>query len=167
MRIRDVVPQDAEKLVAFRRALFAETDFLLYGAGEYLASAEDVASQIERALQVPTSRNLIAENDGGFVGFLQIVGSPVPRVRHSAHLALGVLRDFWHRGVATDLMSEALRWAPTVGLSRLELFVMTTNTRAIALYEHLGFKLEGQRQRAYIINGAAVDDHLMGYVFET
>ena len=56
--------------------------------------------------------------------------------------------------------------APTVGLSRLELFVMTTNTRAIALYEHLGFRFEGERRRAYVINGACVDDHLMGYVFE-
>lgn len=63
-------------------------------------------------------------------------------------------------------MNEALRWAPSVGLSRLELFVMTTNTRAIALYERLGFKFEGVRRRAYIINGVGVDDHLMAYVFE-
>ena len=63
-------------------------------------------------------------------------------------------------------MNEALRWAPTVGLSRLELSVMTTNTRAIALYERLGFRFEGVRRHAYIINGMAIDDHLMAYVFE-
>jgi RimJ/RimL family protein N-acetyltransferase len=152
--------------LAFRQALFGETDFLLYGPGEYLLAAEDISLQVERASQIPTNRNLIAENDERFVGFLSIIGSPVPRLRHSAHLALGVLQSAWGRGVATDLMNEALRWAPTVGLSRLELFVMTTNTRAIALYERLGFKFEGLRRRAYIINGVAVDDHLMGYVFE-
>ena len=166
MRIRDVMTQDAEPLVAFRQRLFGETDFLLYGPGEYLMTAEEVSSQIERASQIPTNRNLIAEDDEGFVGFLSIIGSSVPRLRHSAHLALGVLRSAWGRGVATDLMNEALRWAPTVGLSRLELSVMTTNARAIALYERLGFKFEGLRRRAYIINGKAVDDHLMGYVFE-
>jgi RimJ/RimL family protein N-acetyltransferase len=165
--IRDVVTQDAERLVALSQTLFSETDFLLYGPGEYLLTTEDASLQIERASQVPTSRNLIAENDGKFVGFLRIIGSPVPRLRHSAHLALGVLRSSWGRSVATNLMNEAIRWAPTVGLSRLELFVMTTNTRAIALYERLGFKFEGMRRRAYIINGVAVDDHLMGYVFET
>jgi RimJ/RimL family protein N-acetyltransferase len=166
VRIRDVVPQDAERLVAFRQALFGETDHLLYGPGEYLLTPEQVSSQIERASQVLTNRSLIAESDEAFVGFLSIIGSPIPRLRHSAHLALGVLRSAWGRGAATDLMNEALRWAPTVGLSRLELFVMTTNTRAIALYERLGFKFEGLRRRAYIINGVAVDDHLMGYVFE-
>jgi RimJ/RimL family protein N-acetyltransferase len=166
VRIRNVITQDAERFVVFRQRLFGETNFLLYGPGEYLLTAEDVSSQIERASQVPTHRNLIAEDDEGFVGFLSIIGSSVPRVRHSAHLALGVLRSAWGRGVATDLLNEALRWAPTVGLSRLELSVMTTNTRAIALYEHLGFKFEGLRRHAYIINGKSVDDHLMGYVFE-
>ena len=91
---------------------------------------------------------------------------PIPRLRHSAHLALGVSHAWWGRGVATDLMKEAFRWAPTVGLSRFELSVMTTNTRAIALYERLGFKFEGLRRRAYMIKGVAVDDHVMGYVFE-
>jgi RimJ/RimL family protein N-acetyltransferase len=43
---------------------------------------------------------------------------------------------------------------------------MTTNTRAIALYERLGFRFEGQRHRTYMINGVAIDDHLMGYVFD-
>jgi RimJ/RimL family protein N-acetyltransferase len=164
--IRDVVTQDAERLVALSQTLFSETDFLLYGPGEYLLTTEDAFLQIGRASQVPTSRNLIAEHDGRYVGFLRVIGSPVPRLRHSASLALAVLRSSWGRGVATNLMNEAIRWAPTVGLSRLELFVMTTNTRAIALYERLGFKFEGLRRRAYVINGVAIDDHLMGYVFE-
>ena len=166
MRIRDVVPQDAEKLVAFRQTLFGETDFLLYGQGEYSLTVAEVTSQIERGSQISTNRSLVAENDGNFIAFLGIIGSPIPRLRHSAHLALGVSHAWWSRGVATDLMKEAFRWAPTVGLSRFELSVMTTNTRAIALYERLGFKVEGLRRRAYMINGVAVDDHVMGYVFE-
>ena len=166
MRIRDAVPEDAAKLVALRQALFVETDFMLYGAGEYTSTEQEVASQIGRVSQVPASRNLIAEEDDTFVAFLAVIGSPVPRTRHAAYLALGVLRQWWGRGVATDLMKETLRWAPTVGVSRLELSVMTTNTRAIVVYERLGFKREGLRRRAYMINGLPVDDHLMGYVFD-
>lgn len=109
---------------------------------------------------------MIAEDEGGFVGFLSVAGSPVPRLRHSALLALGVQRKSWRRGVVTALMNEVLRWAPTAGPSRLEFFVMTTSARAIALYEHLGFKFEGLRRHACIINGVPIDDHLMGYVFE-
>lgn len=166
MRIRDAVPEDAAKLVGLRRSLSDETDFMLYGAGEYRSTEQEVASQIVRAAQVPTNRNLVAENDDALVAFLAIIGSPVPRTRHAVYLALGVLRAWWGQGVATDLLKEALRWAPTVGVSRLELSVMTTNTRAFALYQHLGFKVEGVRPRAYIINGVAIDAHLMGYVFD-
>lgn len=166
MRIRDVVPEDAAKLVQLRQSLSAETDFMLYGNGEYNSTEQEVASQIVRASQPPTNRNLVAEHDDTLVAFLAVIGSQVPRTRHAAYLALGVLRTWWGRGVATDLLKEVLRWAPTVGVSRLELSVMTTNTRAIALYKYLGFEFEGLRHRAYMINGVAIDDHLMGYVFD-
>jgi RimJ/RimL family protein N-acetyltransferase len=166
MRLRDALPQDAEKLVPFRRELFGQTEFMLYGPGEYTQTPVEAAAQIERMAQIPTCRSLIAEVDDRFVGMLGVVGSPVPRVRHAATIVVGVLRSSWGQGVATAMMTEAIRWAPSVGLSRLDLFVMTTNTRAMALYERLGFKVEGRRRRAYVINGVAVDDFLMSYIFE-
>jgi len=39
VRIRDIAPQDAERLVPFRRELFGETEFMLYGPGEYGSDA--------------------------------------------------------------------------------------------------------------------------------
>lgn len=166
MRIRDVTPDDAARLLAFRKALFAETEFLLYGPDDYALTVAEIAAQIERMSRDAASRSLIAENESGFVGFLSIFGSGVPRVRHAALLALGVLRAWWGQGVAADLMNEALRWAPTAGISRLELSVMATNSRAMAFYERLGFKIEGTRRRAYIIDGKPVDDHIMWYIFD-
>lgn len=150
-----------------RRSLSAETDFMLHGAGEYNSTEQEVSAQIARASQLQTSRYLVAEQDAILVAFLGVMGSPVPRTSHAAYLALGVLRSWWSCGIATDLLKEVLRWAPTAGVTRLELSVMTTNTRAIALYERLGFQLEGQRRRAYMINGVPIDDHVMGYVFDT
>ena len=43
---------------------------------------------------------------------------------------------------------------------------MKPNSRAIFLYEQMGFRVEGYRRRAYIIDGVPVDDQLMAYVFE-
>lgn len=45
MRIRDVVPEDAAKLVQLRQSLSAETDFMLHGTGEYNSTEQEVASQ--------------------------------------------------------------------------------------------------------------------------
>ncbi len=63
-------------------------------------------------------------------------------------------------------MTEIVRWAPTVSISRLELQVMKQNTRAIEVYQRMGFRVEGERRRAYIVNDEDVDDLLMAYVFE-
>lgn len=165
--IRDAGPADAAALVALRQAIFAETDFMLYGTGEYSASPEEVAEQLRRIAAAGHSRSLVADGSSRLIGFLGVSGFAIPRLRHSATVFLGVLRQFWGRGVGSALLAEALAWAPTAGLSRLELFVMKQNTRAIQLYEHAGFRVEGSRRRAYIVNGVAVDDFLMARTVET
>ena len=100
------------------------------------------------------------------MGLLGVIGSSVPRLRHAAQLYIGVLRSHWARGVGSALLAEALAWAPGAKISRLELFVMKDNARAIALYQRFAFRVEGARRCAYIINGRPVDDLLMAYVEE-
>ena len=58
-------------------------------------------------------------------------------------------------------LAEAERWAGTVGLHRLELTVMATNTRAIRLDQRSGFVREGTRVRSPRVGGAGVDEHSM------
>ena len=165
-RIRDAGPEDAPALLALRHAIFAETDFMLYGIGEYSTTQEELAEQLRHIATSGHSRTVIAEAPDQLIGFLGVSGFSVPRLRHSATVFLGVLRQSWGRGVGSALLAEALAWAPTAGLSRLELFVMKENTRAIRLYERAGFRLEGARRRAYIVDGVAVDDLLMARTFE-
>jgi RimJ/RimL family protein N-acetyltransferase len=164
--IRDALPEDAAALISLRKAIFGETNFMLYAPSEYSASLQEVSAQLTKIRESGHSRSLLAETEGALIGVLSVMGSPIPRLRHSAQIVVGVLRSHWRQGVGRALFSEAIRWAPTVGLSRLELFVMSKNARAIALYEQLGFHVEGSRRRAYIIDGVPVDDQLMAYVSE-
>ena len=164
--IRSAVPEDAENLVALRRTIFGETDFLLYAPADYVVSVVEASEQIERVTKSGHSRTIVASIDSTLVGVLNVMGSSIPRIRHSATLALGVRRSHWGQGVGSRLFEEAFRWAPTAGLSRLELYVAADNTRATSLYQKFGFRVEGRRSRAYVINGKPVDDQLMAYVFE-
>jgi RimJ/RimL family protein N-acetyltransferase len=164
--IRDALPQDAVASIALRKAIFGETDFLLYAPDEYVSTPEELSAQLESITASGHSRSLLAEIDRTPVGLLGAIGSSVPRLRHAAQLYVGVLRSYWSRGVGSALLAEVLAWAPSAGISRLELFVMKDNARAIALYERFGFRAEGARRRAYIINGQPVDDLLMAYVYE-
>lgn len=164
--IRDAVAEDASALSALREAVFGETQFMLYGAGEYSASPAELAEQLGRIRASTHSRSLMADHDGELVGFLGVAGSSIARLRHSANLFLGVLRAHRGQGAGRALLDEGIRWAPTAGLSRLELHVMKGNTRAIELYERAGFRVEGSRRRAYMIDGKPVDDLVMAYLFE-
>ena len=164
--IRDALPEDAAALISLRKAIFGETNFMLYAPGEYSVSPEELSAQIAKINSSGYSRSLLAEIDDALIGFLGVMGSPIPRLRHSAQIVVGVLRSHWRQGVGRALLSEAIRWAPNAGLSRLELFVMSKNASAIALYEQLGFRIEGSRRHAYIIDGSPIDDQLMAYVSE-
>ena len=164
--IRDALPEDAAALLLLRKAIFSETNFMLYSPGEYSASPEELSAQIAKINISGYSRSLLAEIDGTLIGFVGVTGSPIRRLRHSAQIVVGVLRSHWRQGVGRALLTEAIRWAPTAGLSRLELFVMSKNMSAIALYEQLGFRIEGSRRHAYIIDGTPVDDRLMARVSE-
>jgi RimJ/RimL family protein N-acetyltransferase len=164
--IRDARPDDAVAYVTLQKTLFGETNFMLFAPDEYLVSPQEVSAQLEKIANSGSGRRLLAIDQGDPVGFLGVSGSPIPRIRHSALLVIGVLQSHWHRGVGRALIAEVIRWAPTVGLSRLELFVMKSNSRAISLYERMGFRVEGHRRRAYVIDGVPVDDQLMAYVFE-
>lgn len=163
--IRDALPQDAAASIVLRKAIFGETDFLLYAPDEYATTPEELSAQLERIAALGHGRALLAEIDGVQVGMLGVIGSSIPRLRHAAQIYIGVLRDFWGRGVGSALLAEAIAWAPRAGISRLELFVMKDNARAITLYKRLGFRVEGARQCAYIINGLPVDDLLMAYIY--
>jgi RimJ/RimL family protein N-acetyltransferase len=51
---------------------------------------------------------------------------------------------------------------PAVGISRLELTVMSDNEPALALYERAGYSLEGRKRDAIIVDGIGVDELVMG-----
>ena len=56
------------------------------------------------------------------------------------------------------------KWAAENGVKRLELSVMTHNERGLALYKKMGFDIEGIKRASIFVNGAYVDEYLMGKI---
>jgi ribosomal protein S18 acetylase RimI-like enzyme len=65
------------------------------------------------------------------------------------------------RGVGRRLAEAAIAAAKAQGAERIELEVFASNTRAITLYETLGFVREGVRRRARKLDGEYDDVVLM------
>lgn len=80
------------------------------------------------------------------------------RNRH-AELAIVIgNKDYWGKGFGTEIMKQLLDWGfYGLNLNRLYLHVFSTNKRAIALYEKMGFIKEGEMREMLFQNGEAVN----------
>jgi RimJ/RimL family protein N-acetyltransferase len=158
VRIREAKTEDADALLALKRALDRETTFMLLEPGERTTTESEVAEQLQRAAARPNSVVLVAEVAGEFVGYVEAIGGGVRRNRHTAHVVIGVRQAFAGHGIGRRLLEELDRWGQANGVRRLELTVMTHNDRAIGLYTRVGYRVEGTREAALLVDNQLVDE---------
>ncbi|MER5542064.1 N-acetyltransferase family protein [Streptomyces sp. NPDC001118] len=107
---------------------------------------------------------LVAEADGRVVGYIRIA-RPTP-LASNAHVlqiqGLAVADEARGRGLGRALIRAAGEEARRRGARRLTLRVLGHNAPARALYESEGFAVEGVQPEEFLLDGAYVDDVLMG-----
>ncbi len=109
----------------------------------------------------PDMHYYVALMDGetvGYLGMRQFQG----RGRHAGELFLAVHPDRHGQGAGTALLRAVIDLADNwLLLERLQLSVLETNPRAQALYERMGFAVEGRKRGAVVSEGRYVDEILM------
>lgn len=109
--------------------------------------------------------SFVAEVEGQVVGMVGLAPALLPRMAHSGLLHLMVHPRCHGQGIGTALMQYTIDFADNwLGLHRLELSVLSSNPRAQALYERLGFEVEGQKRDAGLVYGQYVDEVLMARI---
>lgn len=98
---------------------------------------------------------------GEVVGWCDILPTHGESRAHVGILGIGLVLSARHRGIGTALMQTTLAKAWANGFSRIELTVRTDNLNAKALYERMGFKIEGLNQRAFLVGGQFYDSYSM------
>lgn len=105
--------------------------------------------------------HMVAEVDGSLIGWCDITSLHRPTLAHTGTLGIGVVPEWRGRGVGEGLMLAALEKAKLNGLTRIQLNVRENNTRAISLYDKLGFKIEGLHINAIRIDGIYENEYTM------
>ena len=164
--VRWVEPNDAPQLVDFFAAVDTETRFLLYEPGERATSAEEWRQRIEATLASGIDLFLVAADGDQITGFLRGAGDNRQRLRHTLHLVLAVRQSHAGQGIATQLFAGMEVWALAHGIHRLQLEVASDNSRALALYHRLGFRVEGFHRHAVLLGEEWIDDYTMGRLLE-
>lgn len=105
---------------------------------------------------------LVAVVDGEVVGSLGLVRETHASTRHVASFGLIVAENHRGRGIGKALLGQAIRWAESMGVRKLELAVYPDNEAALALYRAFGFVEEGRLRGHSVREDGLQDEILMG-----
>jgi GNAT superfamily N-acetyltransferase len=92
----------------------------------------------------------INESDGAIVGSSYVKPNQPGLGAHVANAAFMVAAAASGQGVGRALGEHAIEWARQAGFSAMQFnFVVSTNTRAVALWKNLGFSIAGTIPQAF------------------
>lgn len=141
--LRCATLKDAIQLSELRLKVDGETENLDRDPGEDLLIAEDFEQIINEDIIVEKNLFLVAEVDDKIVGFARCIGNKLNRFRHKAEFGICISKQYWGHGIGKVLLENILLWADTVGIEKITLYVVETNSKAINLYKRFGFIEEG------------------------
>ena len=152
--IRTAEGADAAGVLRCFLGTHEETDNMLTLPEECTMTEEDERAFLEKRAQQTDGAELCAVVNGeiaGTAGF-DPVGRHI-KIRHRASFGIGILRDYWNRGIGRALTTACIALAKEAGYRQLELDVVADNAAAIALYESCGFAEYGRNPLGFCIPG--------------
>jgi ribosomal protein S18 acetylase RimI-like enzyme len=146
----------------FRTCVNAVTRERKYLAFLRAFSLSETANFVANNLEAGNPQ-LVADAAGEIVGWCDVRREPIDSYAHVGMLGMGVIAAWRGRGLGERLLRAALEHASAAGFEKIELSVFATNARARALYEKVGFVVEGTRVRGRKVDGQYDDVHMMAW----
>lgn len=161
--VKEAEASEAEEMIRYVTAVGAESDFLTFGAGEFKTSVEDQKKFIISSRDADNQVILIGWVLNEIVGCVVFRAGKWQKVKHTGEFGISVSKKSWGLGIGTLMMEALLDWAKgTRVIRKINLRVRSDNNRAIAVYEKLGFKVEGTFTREVCIDDTFFDNVLFG-----
>lgn len=143
MRIRHAKEADADALWAIIEPTVR--------AGETWALPEDWTREAALAYWLaPGHETFVAERDGAVVGTYFLRPAQMGPGAHVGNAGYMVHPEAWRGGVATAMCAHSIERARERGFRAIQFnFVVSTNERAVALWQRMGFAIIGRSPGAY------------------
>lgn len=140
--IEKASPADAELILNYLKQVGSETNNLTFGSDGLPISVEAEASYIAQLEHSCDDVMLVAKDNGKIIGNASLNRLP-RRMRHRGNFSVAVLKDYWNKGVGSQLLSTIIDFAKANSFDIIDLQVRSDNLRAIHLYEKYGFQKTG------------------------
>ncbi len=161
VQIREIQEDDAESFLRLCQKLDEKTQFMMLEPGEGLTTSAEQQERIKHLLLQDNQIILVAESNNRLAGFLMTMDGEYRRNRHAVHVVIGILQEYPSQGIGTRFFTEIDGWAKRQSIHRLELTVMTQNTKVLGLYKKMGFEIEGTKKDSLVVNGKYVNEYYM------
>ena len=140
--IEKAVPSDAALILDYLKQVGGETDNLTFGAEGLPFSVESEAEFISGMENSNDAIMLVAKEGSKIVGNASLTRLP-RRMKHRGDFAVSVAKEYWNKGIGSQLWSSIIDFAKKNGFEVIDLQVRSDNLSAIHLYEKFGFKKIG------------------------
>ncbi|WP_449621946.1 N-acetyltransferase family protein [Robertmurraya sp. Marseille-Q9965] len=141
--IRSAIEKDSKNLSQVRLQIDGETEFLDREPGEAYLDEKGFRELILNDIESPRNLFLVAEVEGGIVGFSRCEGNSLKRTEHKVEFGICILKEYWGFGIGKNLLENTIQWADSNEIKKITLNVLETNEKAINLYRKFGFEVEG------------------------
>jgi RimJ/RimL family protein N-acetyltransferase len=160
--IRTAEPEDADEIFNVVKSVMKEKIYTLHDSDEYKETSKTIAKKISRFRKVPGKIFITALCENKIIGYATFNNGDLRKTKHSGYLTIFIKKEFRGKGLGEELMKILIQWGKANRLiQKMTLAVFSNNKNAIALYEKIGFKIEGICSKDVKINGRYYDSVLM------
>lgn len=163
--LRHGVPADAAACLRFVHGVLPESEHFSLSCDEFTFTVEQEADWLRANLENPGSIVIVADLDGEIIGLLDYRPGKFRKCAHQGSFGISLRKAFHNQGVGSAMLRLLIDWARAHPLiEMLSLDVYSTNTRAIALYQRLGFVECGRKPRCHKLGEHRYADDVTMYL---
>jgi len=156
--LRSPEEDEAPQLLEYLDAVRHETQGIMYSPEDSIPSVEEERQWVKAGNDQDNGIRIAAAVDGKVVGLSEVISPRFARQKHTAGVGISIRADWCDRGLGTLMMREMIGWSRThPGLEMLTLCVFSSNPRAQAVYEKVGFVEDGRLPRRAKVDGEYID----------
>ena len=160
IRIEKAIPSDAAKLLKYLKQVGGETDNLTFGPEGMPFSVEAEAEFVSSMENSIDNIMLLAKSDDKIVGCASLNRLP-RRMKHRGDFAISVAKDYWNKGIGSQLLNNIITFAKENDFEVIDLQVRGDNKSAIHLYEKHGFEKIGEHPAFFKIDDENISFYIM------
>lgn len=161
IKYSEALVEDAKNIIEYLNKVASETNNLTFGENECDLNVVQEMQLIQEIHEDHNSVMILAKDCDKIVGIASLSGNKKNKLKHRANLGVSVLKEYWSRGIGSNLVAALIGYALESEIEIIELEVVTDNENAIALYEKFGFEIIGTYENFMKLNDCYLDVYLM------